>query len=173
MFILIHLTIFSTTYFVCHDGTGENSAHRRSLVSRLAPRPCQYQWAAAAIFWRLDLIPFAIFAYVSFTTSDKFFNNILCVPWWDRWNLSPQTEFGVLIYIACMCCLYLLLIISFRIRLQLTLIWLIVFVMQWSIYWLYCYVRNGVVFVYGSMILCFLLWGWTLTGCRRGPTSLM
>ena len=50
----------------------------------------------AGIFWRLDLISFAIFAHVYFTTSDKFFNNILCVSWCDRWKLSPQKEFGIL-----------------------------------------------------------------------------
>ena len=201
MFILLHLINFSITYFVCHDGRCENSAHRRSLASRLAPPPCQHQWAAAGIFWRLDLISFVIFAHVYFTTSDNFFNNILCAPWWDMWNLSPQKEFGILthttalptsmgsgrcilkvrfiflchfrscllfyiwlffrfctfsdmtgkmktqptdwiwrpdLYMACKCCLYLLLITLFLIRLQLTFIWLIVFVMQWSVYWFYC-----------------------------------
>jgi hypothetical protein len=38
---------------------------------------------------------FTFFANVSFTTSDKFFNNILSVPWCERWKLSPQTEFGL------------------------------------------------------------------------------
>ena len=46
-------------------------------------------------FWRLDLISFTIFAHVSFTTSDNFLNSILSVSWWERWKLSPQTEFGL------------------------------------------------------------------------------
>ena len=45
--------IFSITYFLCHDGKGENSANRLSLASRPAPPPCQHQWAAAGLFWRL------------------------------------------------------------------------------------------------------------------------
>ncbi len=27
MFLLLHLIFFSITYFLCHDGKGENSAH--------------------------------------------------------------------------------------------------------------------------------------------------
>ena len=87
--ILLHLIIFSTTYFVCHDGIGEISAHRRSLAFYPSPPPWQHQWTVGGIFWRLDLISFAIFAHVYFTTSDNFFNNILCVPWWKQWKLSP------------------------------------------------------------------------------------
>jgi hypothetical protein len=31
---LLHLIIFSISYFLCHDGKGEHSAHRLSLASR-------------------------------------------------------------------------------------------------------------------------------------------
>jgi hypothetical protein len=36
MFLLLHLVIFSIAYFLCHDGKGDNSAHRLSLASRHA-----------------------------------------------------------------------------------------------------------------------------------------
>ncbi len=80
---------------MCHDGIGEISAHRRSLAFYPSPPPCQHQWTVGGIFWRLDLISFAIFAHVYFTTSDKFFNRILFVTWWERQKLSPQKEFGL------------------------------------------------------------------------------
>ena len=80
---------------MCHDGIGKNSAHRRSLAFYPTPPPCQHQCAAAGIFWRLDLISFAIFAHVYFTTSDKFFNRILFVTWWERQKLIPQTVFSL------------------------------------------------------------------------------
>ena len=41
-------------------------------VRDVAPITCREDW--------LDLISFAIFALCYFTTSDNFFNNILCVP---------------------------------------------------------------------------------------------
>jgi hypothetical protein len=34
MFLLLHLKFFSIMYFLCHDGEGENSAHRLSLATR-------------------------------------------------------------------------------------------------------------------------------------------
>ena len=95
MFLLLHLIFCSITYFLCHDGKGENSGHRLSLASCPAPPPSQHQWAAGCLFWRLDLISFTFFANVSFTTSDIFFNNILSVPSWETWKLSPPTEFGL------------------------------------------------------------------------------
>jgi hypothetical protein len=36
-----------------------------------------------------------VFGNLSFTTSDNFFNNILSVPSWETWKLSPWTEFGL------------------------------------------------------------------------------
>ena len=95
MFTLLHPIIFSTTYFVCHDGTYEISAHRRSLAFYPTPPPCQHQCTVGGIFWRLDLFSFAIFAHIYFTTSDKFSNRILFVTWWERQNLSPQKEFSL------------------------------------------------------------------------------
>ena len=95
MFLLLHLIFFSITYFLFYDGKGDNSVHRLSLASLPTPPPCQHQWAAAWLFWRLDIISFIFFAHVSFTTSGNFFNHILSVPWWEMWQLSPQTEFGL------------------------------------------------------------------------------
>ena len=94
MFLLLHLIIFSIKHFLCHDGKGENSAHRLSLASRPSPPPCQHQWAAACLFWRLDLNSFTFFANV-FLLHRIFFNYILSVPWWERWTLSPQKECGL------------------------------------------------------------------------------
>jgi hypothetical protein len=91
-----YIWYFSVTYFLCHDGKGDNSVHRLSLASHPAPSPCQHQWAAACLFWRIDLIFFTFFAHVSLNISDILFNYVLSVPWWEMWKRSPQTEFSLL-----------------------------------------------------------------------------
>ena len=60
---------------------------------------CTTAWptsmGSGMFIWRLDINSFTFYANVSFTTSDIFFNNILSVPWWERWKLSPWTDFGL------------------------------------------------------------------------------
>ena len=93
MSILLHLIIFSIGYFVCHVGTGEISAHRRSLA--LPHTTALLTSMGSGMFILKVRFNFLChFCSCSFYYIQLLFWLCTSLTWRERWKLRPQTEFG-------------------------------------------------------------------------------
>ena len=104
MFLLLHLILILIKYSLFCHGNGENSVHCLPITER-------QQW----VYFEGKFSESFLFSVMVSKTSNYFQLNTLG-PSARQPKLSLQTEFGHLTHILCKCCLYLLLITLFFIK---------------------------------------------------------